>query len=96
MDAEKRKKIANIVLPTEAARKQVIEIFEELAVDKKDIQSFFSVSDIWYTLKQVWEGPDQPTIDDMIHYLDDACVTFPTTYRRNKQGSYRYIMRRDH
>jgi len=96
MDIEKRKKIAELSLPTEAARKQVLEIFEELAVQKKDSQSYFLLTEIHYVAKHVWEGPDLPTLDDLEHYLDDACVTYPTTYRKNKEGGYRYIMRRDH
>ena len=95
MNYDKRKKISDIKLPTEESRQQVLEIFELLAVEKRDKQSFFLLAEIYYVLKQVWEGPDQPTMDDMEHYLDDACITYPATYRKNKDGAFRYIMRRD-
>ena len=78
---EKKRKISEIKLPTEEARQQVLEIFELLAVEKRDKQSYFLLAEIHYVLKQVWEGPDQPSMPDIEHYLDDACITYPTTYR---------------
>lgn len=96
MSKSMRDKIADIALPTEVARKQVLQIFEELAVLKREVQSFFTLSEVYFVVKQVWEGEDQPSMEDLEFYLDDACVTYPAQYKKDSRQGYRYIMRRDH
>ena len=58
---ERRKILEELTLPTEKVREQVLEIFQELCIVKKDAQDFFLVSEIHLAVKATWQGEDVPT-----------------------------------
>ena len=92
---ERRAMIEDMNLPTELVRKQVLDIFQDLAIAKKDI-SYFLLAEIQFVIEKVWEGDDIPTIEDMEFFLDQAVTTSPTQYKKHARMGYRYLYSRDH
>ena len=92
---ERRAIIEGMNLPTELVRRQVLDIFQDLAMAKKDI-SYFLLAEIQFVIEKVWEGDDIPTIEDMEFFLDQAVATSPTQYKKHARMGYRYLYSRDH
>lgn len=92
---ERRAIIEGMNLPTELVRKQVLDIFQDLAMAKKDI-SYFLLAEIQFVIDKVWEGDDIPTIEDIEFFLDQAVATSPDQYKTHARMGYRYLYSRDH
>ena len=92
---ERRRKLKEMILPTERVRQQVLSIFQDLAIVKSDIP-FFLVAEVAFVLDQVWEGDDKPTIDDIAFFLEQAVITNPNVYKKHSTMGYRYLYNRDH
>ena len=93
---ERRKILEELTLPTEKVREQVLEIFQELCIVKKDTQDFFLIQEIHYAVKATWDGDDVPTMNDIVFYLDQAVLTHKEQYRKHSEFGYRYLYNRDH
>lgn len=92
---ERRRKIKDIPLPTERVRKQVLDIFQDLAIAKNDIP-YFLVAEIGYVVDRVWEGNDKPSLDDIEFFLEQAVATSPEQYKKHDRMGYRYLYNREH
>lgn len=92
---ERRRLLKNIELPTERVRKQVLDIFQDLAIAKSDIP-YFLVAEISFVIDQLWEGDDKPTLDDIEFFLEQAVATNQTQYKKHPRMGYRYLYNRDH
>jgi hypothetical protein len=92
---ERRAMIEDMNLPTELVRRQVLDIFQDLAIAKKDI-SYFLLAEIQFVIEKVWEGDDLPIIEDIEFFLDQAVATSPEQYKKHARMGYRYLYRRDH
>jgi hypothetical protein len=92
---ERRRLLKDIELPTERVRKQVLDIFQDLAIAKNDIP-YFLAAEISFVIDQLWVGDDKPTLDDIEFYLEQAVATNPTQYKKHARMGYRYLYNRDH
>ena len=92
---ERRRKLKEMILPTERVRQQVLEIFQELAVAKKHIP-YFLVAEVAFVVDELWEGDDKPTIDDIEFYLEQAVFNNSNEYKKHPSYGYRYLYNRDH
>ena len=92
---ERRRLLKDIELPTERVRKQVLDIFQDLAIAKNNIP-YFLVAEISFVIDRLWVGDDKPTLDDIEFYLEQAVATNPTQYKKHAQMGYRYLYNRDH
>jgi len=93
---ERRRKIKEeIELPTERVRKQVLDIFQDLAIAKNDIP-YFLVAEIGYVVDKLWEGDDKPSLDDIEFFLEQAVATNATQYKKHALMGYRYLYNREH
>ena len=93
---ERRKIMEELTLPTEKVREQVLEIFQELCIVKKEAQDFFLVSEIHLAVKATWQGEDVPTMGDIEFFLDQAVLTNKEQYRKHSEFGYRYLYNREH
>lgn len=97
MNEDKRRKIlADLVLPTEKVRQQVLDIFQELCIVKKDVQEFFLLAEIQCAIDATWIGDDKPTLSDLEFYLDQAVISHKSQYTKHTEFGYRYLYNRDH
>ena len=99
---ERRRLMKDIVLPTELVKKQVLEIFQDMAIvkglatEKVSSTKFFLVSEISYMIDRVWDGDDQPSMDDIEFFLEQAVAASPELYKKHTRMGYTYIYNRDH
>ena len=93
--SERRKILENLELPTAAVRKQILSIFEELAVVKRDEQKYFLPAEIGYAVDALWDGPDKPTVEEIEFYLNQAVATKRVHYVKHAEFGYGYIIQRD-
>ena len=93
--SERQEILENLELPTAAVRKQILSIFEDLAVVKRNEQTYFLPAEIGYAIDALWQGPDKPTLEEIEFYLDQAVVTEKHQYSKHQQFGYRYILNRD-
>lgn len=100
---ERRRLMRNIVLPTELVKKQVLDIFQDMAIVKGELTErtthatrFFLLSEIAYMIERVWEGDDQPSMEDIEFFLEQAVAASPTEYKKHARMGYTYLYRRDH
>ncbi len=93
---ERRKILEKLELPTAAVRRQLLEIFEDLAVVKRNEQVYFLPAEIVYAVDLSWKGPDQPTVEEIEFYLKQAVAAKREHYVKHSEFGYGYIMQRDH
>jgi hypothetical protein len=85
------KMLEKLNLPTESPRQQVLEIFEDLCIAKRNTQDYFLIQEVYSAIKSTWEGKDMPTMSDVEFYLDQAALSKKTEYRKHAQFGYRYL-----
>jgi hypothetical protein len=85
------KKLEKLELPTETPRQQVLEIFEDLCIAKRDTQNYFLIQEVYKAIKETWKGKPMPTMNDVEFYLDQAALSKRAEYRKHAQFGYRYL-----
>ena len=73
--SERQEILKNLELPTAAVRKQILSIFEDLAVVKRNEQTYFLPAEINVQSTPCGRSPDKPTLEEIEFYLDQAVVT---------------------
>ena len=89
---ERQKKLRELELPTARVRKQILEIFTDLAFSKRNEQQFFLIAEIGYAVNAVWDGHDKPSLVEIEFYLDQAAADKAQNgVTKHAQFGYRYI-----